>query len=144
MTTQTSLLQKTARYFDFNHLHTNWRTEILAGFTTFITMAYILVVNPAILSNGIFLNESGDLFGELAIATALSAALATVIMGFYAKLPFGLAPGMGINAYFTFAVVLGLAHLLFTSHSSTGRRTDFMRFKIQKIDKLRLHRSTRQ
>ncbi|MFK8183127.1 MAG: NCS2 family permease [Phormidesmis sp.] len=108
MTTSTSLPQKTARYFNFHRLHTNWRTEILAGFTTFITMAYILVVNPAILSNAIFLNESGDLFGELAIATALSAALATAIMGLYAKLPFGLAPGMGINAYFTFAVVLGL------------------------------------
>lgn len=108
MTTQLSLQNKIARYFDFSRLRTNWRTEVIAGFTTFITMAYILVVNPAILSNAIFLNESGDLFGELAIATALSASLATAIMGFYAKLPFGLAPGMGINAYFTFAVVLGL------------------------------------
>lgn len=108
MTSNLSLPQKVAHYFDFQRLRTNWRIELLAGFTTFITMAYILVVNPAILSNAIFLNESGDLFGELAIATALAAALATAIMGFYAKLPFGLAPGMGINAYFTFAVVLGL------------------------------------
>ncbi len=97
-----------ARWFDFGPLHTNLKTEVLAGVTTFVTMAYILVVNPDILSNAIFLNESGDLFGELVIATGLSAAIATLIMGFYAKLPFALAPGMGINAYFAFTVVLGL------------------------------------
>jgi len=108
MTSSSSLHQQIARYFEFHRLRTNLRTEVLAGFTTFITMAYILVVNPAILSNAVFLRESGDLFSELAIATALSAAIATAIMGFYAKLPFGLAPGMGLNAYFTFAVVLGL------------------------------------
>ncbi len=71
-------------------------------------MAYILIVNPAILSNAIFLQESGDLFAELVMATGLSAAIATLIMGLYAKLPFGLAPGMGINAYFAFTVVLGM------------------------------------
>ncbi|MEM6449723.1 MAG: NCS2 family permease [Cyanobacteria bacterium P01_D01_bin.105] len=108
MTSNVSVSHKLAHYFDFSDLQTSWRTEILAGFTTFITMAYILVVNPAILSNAIFLTEPGDLFPELAIATALSAGIATAIMGFYAKLPFGLAPGMGINAYFAFAVVLGL------------------------------------
>lgn len=103
-----SFSQKAARFFDFQKLRTSWRTEILAGVTTFITMAYILVVNPVILSDAIFLDQPGDLFGELAIATALAAAIATAIMGFYAKLPFGLAPGMGLNAYFTFTVVLGL------------------------------------
>ena len=103
-----SFPQKAARFFEFQRLHTSWRTEILAGVTTFITMAYILVVNPAILSDAIFLNQPGDLFGELAIATALAATIATAIMGFYAKLPFALAPGMGLNAYFTFSVVLGL------------------------------------
>ncbi|MGF1535122.1 MAG: solute carrier family 23 protein, partial [Elainellaceae cyanobacterium] len=97
-----------ARYFQFSALGTNLRTEILAGLTTFVTMAYILVVNPGILSNAIFLDESGDLFGELAIATALSAAVATVIMGLYANYPFALAPGMGLNAFFAFSVVLGL------------------------------------
>ncbi len=105
-TPSSSLLQKATLFFDFHRLHTNWRTETLAGVTTFATMAYILVVNPTILSNAIFINEPGDLFGELAIATALSAAIATAIMGLYAKLPFGLAPGMGLNAYFTFTVVL--------------------------------------
>lgn len=104
----TSFPEKAARFFNFYQLRTSWRTETLAGITTFITMAYILVVNPAILSNAIFLEAPEDLFGELAIATALSAAIATAIMGFYAKLPFGLAPGMGINAYFAFTVVLSL------------------------------------
>ena len=97
-----------ARYFRFRELGTNARTEVLAGMTTFFTMAYILVVNPGILSSAIFLQESGDLFGELVIATALSAAIATAIMGLLANYPFALAPGMGLNAFFAFSVVLGL------------------------------------
>ncbi|WP_416667637.1 NCS2 family permease [Egbenema bharatensis] len=97
-----------ARFFKFAELGTNLRTEIVAGITTFVTMAYILVVNPAILSNAIFLQESGDLFGELVIATALSAVIATVIMGIFANYPFALAPGMGLNAFFAFSVVIGL------------------------------------
>ncbi|MEO1620862.1 MAG: NCS2 family permease [Cyanobacteria bacterium J06632_3] len=103
-----SLLRRAARFFEFQRLRTSWRTEILAGVTTFVTMAYILVVNPAILSDGIFLETPGDLFDELVIATAVAAAIATAIMALYAKLPFGLAPGMGLNAFFTYAVVLGL------------------------------------
>lgn len=99
---------KIADFFDFDAHRTSFRTETLAGLTTFVTMAYILIVNPAILSNAVFLNESGDLFGELVMATGLSAALATLVMALYAKLPFALAPGMGINAYFAFTVVLGL------------------------------------
>lgn len=99
---------KVAEFFNFTALRTNFRTEVLAGFTSFVTMAYILIVNPAILSNAVFLNESGDLFGELVVATGVSAALATLVMALYAKLPFLLAPGMGINAYFAFTVVLGL------------------------------------
>ena len=97
-----------AGFFEFDRLGTNFRTEVLAGVTTFVTMAYILAVNPDILSNAIFLQESGDLFGELVFATAISSAIATLIMGLYAKYPFALAPGMGINAYFAFSVVLGL------------------------------------
>lgn len=97
-----------AGFFEFEQLGTNFRTEVLAGVTTFVTMAYILAVNPDILSNAIFLQESGDLFGELVFATAISSAIATLIMGLYAKYPFALAPGMGINAYFAFSVVLGL------------------------------------
>lgn len=97
-----------ARFFDFDALGTNYRTEILAGITTFITMAYILVVNPDILSNAIFLTEVGDLFGELVVATAISSAIATLIMGLVARYPIALAPGMGLNAFFAFSVVLGL------------------------------------
>ncbi len=89
-----------AGFFEFERLKTNFRTEVLAGVTTFVTMAYILAVNPDVLSQAIFLQESGDLFGELVFATAISAAIATFIMGIYAKYPFALAPGMGINAYF--------------------------------------------
>ena len=95
------------RYFQFQPLQTNFKTEMIAGFTTFMTMSYILAANPAILSNAIFLEESGDLFNELAIATAISAAIATFMMGIYARFPFALAPGMGLNAYFAFSVVLG-------------------------------------
>ncbi|WP_072620147.1 NCS2 family permease [Spirulina major] len=97
-----------SKFFHLAELQTDVRTEVMAGITTFFTMAYILVVNPVILSNAIFLEESGDLFGEIAIATALSAAIATLIMGLYGNFPFALAPGMGLNAYFAFSVVIGL------------------------------------
>ena len=97
-----------ARFFDFTGLKTDLKTEVIAGTTTFLTMAYILVVNPDILSNAIFLQESGDLFGELVVATGISAAIATLIMGIVAKYPIALAPGMGLNALFAFSVVLGL------------------------------------
>lgn len=89
-------------------LQTSFKTETLAGTITFITMAYILVVNPGILSSAIFLNESGDLFPQLVVATALSSAIATLIMGLIANYPIALAPGMGLNAFFAFSVVLGL------------------------------------
>lgn len=103
-----STLEAITRFFEFEQLQTNFKLEILAGVTTFVTMAYILVVNPAILSKAIFLKTAGDLFGELVIATALASALATLVMGLYAKYPFALAPGMGLNAYFAFSVVLKL------------------------------------
>lgn len=78
------------------------RTEILAGITTFMTMAYIIFVNPGILSN------TGMPFGALLVATCLSSALATLLMAFTANYPFALAPGMGLNAFFAFTVVLGM------------------------------------
>lgn len=99
---------RVARYFEFNSYNTNFRTEIFAGLTTFMTVAYILVVNPLILSDGVFLQESGDLFPELVVATGISAAIGTLIMGLYGKYPFVLASGMGTNAFFTYSVVLGL------------------------------------
>ncbi len=93
-------------YFDFAHYNTDMRTEILAGITTFMTMAYILFVNPAILSDAI----GKDAIPSLVTATALSSGLATILMGLYAKKPFALAPGMGLNAYFTYGVVLGMGY----------------------------------
>lgn len=97
-----------SRYFEFDRYRTNFRTEILAGVTTFMTMAYILVVNPLILSDAIFLNQPKDLFAELVVATAVSAGIGTLIMALLAKYPFALAPGMGINAFFAYSVVLDL------------------------------------
>lgn len=97
-----------ARRFQFDFYQTNLRIEVLAGITTFMTMAYILVVNPLILSSAIFLNEPKDLFGQIAFATAISAAIGTFCMAFFANYPFGLAPGMGTNAFFAYSVVLGL------------------------------------
>ncbi|MFH1449050.1 MAG: NCS2 family permease [bacterium] len=82
------------RYFKFEEMQTNYSTEIMAGITTFMTMAYIIFVNPVILSNA-GMPAEGVLF-----ATCLSSALATLVMGLYANYPFALAPGMGINAYF--------------------------------------------
>lgn len=97
-----------AQYFQFEHYQTNFRAEILAGLTTFMTMAYILVVHPIIMSDAVFLNESGDLFRELVVVTGITAAIGTLVMGLYAKYPFVLAPGMGTNAFFAYSVVLGL------------------------------------
>ena len=97
-----------ARYFEFNYYRTNFRTEVFAGLTTFMTMAYILVVNPLIISDAIFLQESGDLFSELVVATGIAAAIGSLIMGLYGRYPFVQASGMGTNAFFTYSVVLGL------------------------------------
>lgn len=108
LTQPTGFLGKIARFFKFAENQTNFHQEILAGVTTFMAMAYILAVNPSILSNAIFLQQPKDLFSELAIATAISATIATLTMGLVANYPFALAPAMGLNAYFTFSVVLGL------------------------------------
>lgn len=81
----------------------NIKTEAIAGITTFFTMAYIVVVNPAILSTP----GTGMPFSGVMTATVLLAFLMTLFMGLYAKLPFAVAPGMGINAFFTFTIILG-------------------------------------
>ncbi|HUV70929.1 MAG TPA: NCS2 family permease [Terracidiphilus sp.] len=87
-------------YFEFAPLGTNWRTEILAGVTTFLTMAYIVLVNPAILS------AAGVPLAAATAATCLSAAFGSILMGIVARYPIALAPGMGLNAYFTYTVCL--------------------------------------
>ncbi len=87
------------RYFRFADLGTDWRTETLAGLTTFITMAYIIFVNPAILS------QTGMPIAAVTAATCLCAAFGSILMGAVANYPLALAPGMGLNAYFTYTVV---------------------------------------
>ncbi len=88
------------RYFEFSRLNTNWRTEFFAGLTTFVTMAYIVLVNPAILA------QAGIPLPAVTAATCLSAAFGSILMGVIARYPIALAPGMGLNAYFTYTVVL--------------------------------------
>ncbi len=89
-------------YFQFDELGTNYRREFLGGLTTFLAMAYILFVNPNVLE------PTGMDTGAVFVATALAAAIGTAIMGLVARYPIALAPGMGLNAFFTFSVVLGL------------------------------------
>lgn len=91
-------------FFGLKEYNTDVKTEILSGITTFMTMAYILAVNPSILS------ETGMDKGGVFTATALSAVIATLIMALYAKHPFALAPGMGLNAFFAYTVVLKMGY----------------------------------
>ncbi|MBN9663130.1 MAG: NCS2 family permease [Acidobacteria bacterium] len=90
------------QYFQFQELGTKWRTEILAGVTTFVTMAYIIFVNPSIL------HETGMPATAVTAATCLAAAIGCLLMGIIARYPIALAPGMGLNAYFTYTVCLGM------------------------------------
>ncbi|MFO7731771.1 MAG: NCS2 family permease [Spirochaetia bacterium] len=92
------------KLFKLKEHNTSVKTEVVAGITTFLTMAYILIVNPQILSN------TGMDMGGVFTATALSAAIATLVMAFAANLPFALAPGMGLNAFFAFTVVLTMGY----------------------------------
>jgi len=91
-----------AKYFEFSKFGTNFRREILAGLTTFLAMAYILAVNPFILG------DAGMDLGAVFTATAIAAAIGTLVMGIVAKYPIALAPGMGLNAFFAYTVVLGM------------------------------------
>jgi len=97
----TALLE---RFFQLNRNGTTVRTELIAGVTTFLTMAYIVFVNPAILA------DTGMDRGAVFVATCLAAALGTLVMGLYANYPIALAPGMGLNAYFTYTVVGQMGH----------------------------------
>ncbi|MDE3197002.1 MAG: NCS2 family permease, partial [Acidobacteriota bacterium] len=97
-----SLIARAEVYFQFAELGANWRTEILAGVTTFMTMAYIVFVNPSIL------HEAGMPSAAVTAATCLAAAAGSILMGAFARYPVALAPGMGLNAYFTYSVVKGM------------------------------------
>lgn len=92
------------RYFELERYGTTVRTEIVAGVTTFMTMAYIIFVNPQILA------DAGMDQGAVFVATCLAAAFASAFMGLFANYPIALAPGMGLNAYFTYGVVKGLGY----------------------------------
>jgi len=108
-----ALADTLAAYFGFEEHGTNLRTEVVAGLTTFLTMSYIVVVNPAILAGvpdakpGIVLQgvDPGVVQAKIAVVTLLAAAVATLTMAFYANRPFGQAPGLGLNAFFAFTVV---------------------------------------
>ncbi|SDD15738.1 NCS2 family permease [Natrinema hispanicum] len=114
-----------ASYFGFEEHDTDFTTELVAGITTFLAMSYIIVVNPTVLLPAIMgFNEQGDInqqttingavyesnevFQMLAIATIIASVVAILVMALYANRPFGLAPGMGLNAFFTFTVVIGM------------------------------------
>ena len=92
------------RFFQLQAHGTTVRTELIAGLTTFLTMAYIVFVNPSILG------DAGMPKGAVFVATCLIAALGTAIMGLYANYPIAMAPGMGLNAYFAYVVVLGMGY----------------------------------
>jgi len=96
------MIRRLEEYFRFRQLGTNWRQEAVAGATTFLTMAYIIFVNPSILS------AAGLPAEAVMAATCFCAALASILMGVFGRYPVALAPGMGINAYFTYTVVKGM------------------------------------
>src|SRR6476661_4532431 len=97
------------RLFRLAENQTTARTELIAGLTTFLTMAYIIFVQPAVLSGAMFGKPTGMDFGAVTTATCLSAALATAIMALYARYPIAQAPGMGENFFFVFSALPGAA-----------------------------------
>lgn len=102
MTTPNTSAGMLERLFKLSENKTSFRTEVLAGVTTFLTMCYIIIVNPMILS------ETGMDHGAVFVATCLAAAIGCLVMGIVANYPIALAPGMGLNAYFTYSVCLGM------------------------------------
>ena len=95
------LERKISNYFDFKQNKTSLKTEILAGITTFLATMYIIIINPMILSS------TGMSFSGVLTATVLVSAFSSIMMGIYAKNPIVLAPGMGINTFFAYSLVLG-------------------------------------
>jgi AGZA family xanthine/uracil permease-like MFS transporter len=104
------------KFFKLQENGTNVRTEIVAGITTFITMAYIIFVNPSILSAPLFELKNPDaavIKDSVFVATCIAAALGTLIMALWAKLPLAQAPGMGLNAFFAYTIMLGMGYTFF-------------------------------
>jgi Permeases len=105
-------MKKIDAYFGITESGSNLRTEIIAGITTFVAMAYIVLVNPSILgqvSGSLHVDKNAAL-AAITIATCLSAAIGTLLMAFLAKLPFAQAPGMGLNAFFAFTICMGMGY----------------------------------
>lgn len=101
------------KFFKLKENGTNVKTEIIAGITTFITMAYIIFVNPDILSKPfLILGLEGyeEIKASVFVATCIAAAIGTLIMGLYARLPFAQAPGMGLNVFFAFTIIVGMGY----------------------------------
>ena len=129
------------KLFHLKENHTDVKTEVMAGITTFMTMAYILAVNPNILE------ASGMDRGAVFTATALSSFIATCLMAALSNYPFVLAPGMGLNAYFAYTVVLGMGYswqqsghgrIMKTLHSDTldilYKRADILHGAVRAMD----------
>lgn len=98
-----SIIKKIENYYDFSRLNTNWVTEIVAGVSLFLSLSYIFIVNPSILS------QTGMPIGAVFFATVIASAVSTLLMGLYARLPFALAPGLEANGFMAFVVVGSLA-----------------------------------
>jgi len=119
-------MKRLERYFEFERLGASWRRELLAGFTTFMTMAYIIFVNPSILK------ETGMPLGAITAATCLASAFGSILMGAFARYPIALAPGMGLNAYFTYTVVktMGVPWEVVRIPSDADQRSEVMAIAI--------------
>lgn len=102
------------RFFQVSHNHSSVRTEVLAGITTFITIAYILILNPQILADPYVIMGDAAMAGKIAngvfIGTCIGAFIGTILCALYARVPFAQAPGMGLNAFFAYTVVLGMGY----------------------------------
>src|SRR5213083_1311016 len=114
------------RLFRLSESKTNARTEALAGVTTFLTMAYIIFVQPAVLSGKMFGTDTGLDLGAVTTATCVSAALATAIMAIYARYPIAQAPGMGENFFFVFSAIPAAASAGFSNAWQVALGTVFI------------------
>ncbi len=114
MKKQNKMSAKIERYFDLKGNNTDFRTEILAGATTFITIAYILILNPQILSDPFMIMGDADMALKISngvfIGTCIASFIGTILVALYAKMPFAQAPGMGLNAFFAYTVVLSMGY----------------------------------
>lgn len=98
------------RYFEISRHGSTVPRELRAGLTTFLAMSYIIAVNPSVLSNAIVIDGVDNVFQQLVIVTCIAAAFGSLVMGIVARYPFAQAPGMGLNAFFAFTVVIGMGY----------------------------------